>query len=139
MGRLISLTAVLGTVALISLAAPAVADPSSPRTSSVLELDCDGTVHEVVVFSNGRFSPALDADSNSVFVPVSFGEVNGTITDSEGTVIDTFTDPPATKGAGKNADLHCTFSDTDTFEDPQLGELTFSVSGEVAGFVTPRH
>ena len=105
----------------------------------MLELDCDGTVHEVVVFSNGRFSPALDADSNSVFVPVSFGEVNGTITDSEGTVIDTFTDPPATKGAGKNADLHCTFSDTDTFEDPQLGELTFSVSGEVAGFVTPRH
>jgi hypothetical protein len=139
MGRLISLTAALGTVALITLGAPAVADPVNAKNSSVIDLVCGGTSYEIVVNSNGAFSPAHDIHSNKVFVPVWFGEVTVTITDSEGTVVDTFTDPPATKGAGKHADIHCTFDDSGTFEDPELGTLTFSASGEVAGFVTPRH
>lgn len=139
MGRLISLTAALGTVALIGIGAPAVADPINAKNSSVIDLECDGTTHEVVVNGNGRWSPAHDAHSNAIFVPVWFGEITGTVTDSEGTVIDTFTDSPMTKGAGKHAEIHCTFTDTGTFDDPELGELTFSVTGEVAGFVTPRH
>ena len=52
-----------------------------------------------MVNSNGAFRPAHDVDSNKVFVPVWFGEINGTITDSEGTVVDSFSEPPATKGA----------------------------------------
>lgn len=138
MGRLTSLTAVLGTVALLTLGAPAVADPSNPKNSSVLELDCDGTTYEVVVYSNGDWSPAHDVNSNAIFVPVWFGEGTATITDSEGNVVDSFTEPPSTKGAGKHANVHCTFEDSGTFEDPELGTLTFSFSGEVKGFVTPR-
>jgi hypothetical protein len=138
MGRLLSLTAALGTVALITLGAPAAADPSNPKNSSVLELDCDTGTFEVVVNSNGDWSPAHDVDSNAIFVPTWFGEGTGTVTDSEGNVIDSFTEPPATKGAGKHAIIHCTFEDSGTFQDPELGELTFSFSGSVAGFVTPR-
>jgi hypothetical protein len=139
MGRLLPLTAALAAVTLVGLGTPAVADPVNAPSGSVIDLTCDGTTYQVAVNGNGQWGVATDVGSNKVFIPVWFGEVNGTVTDSEGTVIETFSDPPATKGAGKHADIHCIFADSGTFDDPELGELTFSVSGEVAGFVTPRH
>jgi hypothetical protein len=140
MGRPISLTAALGTVALITVGAPAVADPVGSPRASVIELMCDGTTYHAAINGNGNWgSPAHDVDSTMVFVPVRFGEISGTITDPEGNTEPLFTDPPATKGAGKHADLDCTFTDTFSFTEPGVGEFTINVSGEVSGFIAHRH
>ena len=139
MGRLISLTAALGTVALISLGAPAVADPINSPRGSVIEIDCGDTTYHAAINGNGRWSPALDVDSNTVLIPVWFGEITGIATDSEGHSFELFTEPPMTKGAGKHADIDCTFADSFSFTDPEAGLLTVEVTGEVKGFVTPRH
>jgi hypothetical protein len=103
---------------------------------------CDnGVTYEVTVNGNGAFTPAHDSASTSVLVPTAFGAIHGVITDSDGNVIDQFTDPPAAKGnSGKHARAtmtSCTFTITDSFEDPQLGLLTATVEGSVTGFVTP--
>lgn len=119
----------------ICLAAPASADP----TGEAFALTCEGTTYAVVVKGNGLFTPAHDADSNTNFMPVFFGEFHGTVTDGTGEVIDSFTDPPVTKGTGKNADLDCTYTFAGTFEDPELGILTVEGTGTVSGFTTPRH
>jgi hypothetical protein len=74
-------------------------------------------------------------------VPTAFGEFHGTVTDSDGNVIDEFVDPPMTKGNSGNHALattaSCTYSVSDSFEDPELGLLTFAGEGSVTGFVTP--
>jgi hypothetical protein len=140
MGRLISLTAALGTVAVLTLAAPAAADPVGSPRASVIALTCDGTTYHAAVNGNGNWgTPALDTDSSMVFVAVRFGEVSGTITDPEGNTEPLFADPPATKGAGKHADIDCTFTDTFSFTEPGVGEFTINVSGEVSGFIAHRH
>jgi hypothetical protein len=55
--------------------------------------------------------------------------------------IDQFTDPPMVKGNSGNlaraTTTSCTFTFTDSFEDPDLGLLTFTGDGSVTGFVTP--
>lgn len=118
----------------ICVAAPASADPKGDTVA----LTCEGTTYMVVVNGNGMFTPAHDTGSNTTFIPVSFGEFTGTITDEDGEIIDSITDPPFTKGAGKNADLDCSYTFTGTFQDPELGLLTFTGTGTVSGFATPR-
>lgn len=64
----------------------------------------------------------------------------GTLTDADGNVIDTFTEPPAARGQSSRAPreyITCTFSFSETFEDPDLGLLTFEGTGTVTGFATP--
>jgi len=138
-GRIAFLAAVV--LGLSSLLTPsAAADPSGAKNSQEIPLTCGGTTYTVIVNGNGAFTPAHDADSNTVFIPVSFGPFTGTITDEDGNVVDSFTDPADSKGAGKNADLECTFSFSETFEIPELGPgtFTFTGSGSVKGFATPR-
>lgn len=133
MMRRLAVTAGCALAALICVAAPASADPKG----ETFALTCEGTTYIVVVGGNGLFTPAHDTGGNTNFVPVSFGEFTGTVTDENGDVVDTFTEPPATKGAGKNADLDCSYTFTGTFEDPELGLLTFAGTGTVSGFATP--
>ena len=114
---------------------PATADPKG----EVVPLDCDdGTTYLVAVNGNGAFSPGHDTASTATVVPVSFGEFTGMITDEAGNVLETFVDPPVSKGNASLAEVSCTFSFTETFEDPELGTLTFTGSGSVEVFVTPR-
>ena len=131
--------AALAALCVAGLPAQAGADPTGAKSASVFDLVCDdGTTTQIVVNGSGNWTPAHDVGSNAIFVPVSFGEVTGTVTDEQGNVVDSFTDPPMSKGPGKNADLQCTFSGTFSFPDPDLGLLTVEVSGDVAGFRTPR-
>lgn len=132
--RRLAVTSGCALAASICVAAPASADPAGDPFA----LTCEGTTYMVVVKGNGLFTPAHDTASNTNFMPVSFGEFTGTITDENGEVIDSFTDPPITKGAGKNADLDCSYTFMETFEDPELGVLTFAGTGTVSGFATPR-
>ena len=101
----------------------------------------NGVTYQVTVNGNGAFTPAHDIASTSILVPTAFGETHGVITDSNGNVIDQFTDPPVVKGNSGNQAratmASCTFTITDSFEDPQLGVLTVTVEGSVGGFVTP--
>lgn len=123
---------------LAGLAAPASADPSNAPEAGLLELVCGEDTFDIVVNGNGNWTPAHDAGSNAIFVPTWFGEVHFVLTMADGTILEEGTEPARTKGSGKNADLQCTFHETGSFEDPELGVLTFHVDGEVAGFHTPR-
>jgi hypothetical protein len=116
------------------------ADPGNAKNAQVIPLTCGDTTYTVIVNGNGAWTPAHDSASNTVFVPVWFGEFSGTITDENGNVVDSFTEPATTKGAGNNADIECTYSVTNTFQDPELGPgtFTFSGSGSVRGIATPR-
>jgi hypothetical protein len=114
-------------------AAPATADP---KKGELVPLDCDnGQTYSAYVNGNGEFTPAHDADSNSMLIPTSFGEFHGTVTDSQGNVVDEFTEPGAAKGksaSGKKDLITCEFS----FEGTEDG-LTFKGGGTVTGFITP--
>jgi len=132
----------LSGLALVAAAGPVAADPVNAPEATHVPLTCDnGHTYDAVVNGDGDFSPAHDLNSNKMLVPTSFGEFTGTITDSEGNVLDSFTDPPSSKGqSGKKhrkTATSCTFTFGETFEDPELGTLTFSGAGSVTGFVTP--
>jgi hypothetical protein len=135
-------TALLVTVLLIAGsvggASAAWADPKGAPVPVV----CDnGKTYQVTVNGNGAFTPAHDLASTTILVPTAFGEFHGTVTDSSGNVIDEFTDPPMTKGSSDSQQrattTACTYVVTDTFQDPDLGTLTFTGMGTVTGFVTP--
>jgi hypothetical protein len=131
---------VIGLAVATSLvgAGAASADPKGESFA----LSCDnGVTYEVTVNGNGAFTPAHDLASTSILVPTAFGEVHGTLTDADGNVIEEFVDPPVAKGSSGNharaTMAECTFTISDTFDDPDLGPLTFTAVGSVTGFVTP--
>ncbi len=139
--KALSLLAIAGLTMAASLAGAgaAAADPTKAQT---LTLVCDnGSTYTVVVNSSGAWSPAHDVNSTSTLVPVSFGEVHGTVTDANGSVVDGFTDPAMVKGRSgsqlRATSASCTFTSDDTFEDPDLGPLHVHVEGSVVGFATP--
>jgi hypothetical protein len=125
----------------LALAAPAHADPQGDSFALV----CDnGSAYTVTANGNGDFTPALDTESNTVFVPTSFGEFHGTVTNAEtGELIDTFTEPGGMKGKSERSratSVHCTFSFSGDEFDPDLGiTIHFEASGTVTGFATPVH
>ena len=119
-------------------ASAASADPKGETFPVV----CDnGVTYEVTINGNGEFTPAHDSTSNSILVPTAFGELHGTITDANGNVIDEFVDPAAFKGRSdkqtRATTTACTFTITDSFDDPDLGPVTFTGVGSVTGFITP--
>lgn len=131
--------ALLLAAAPLGLATSAHADPGG----DTFALDCDnGTSYTVVTAGNGAFTPAHDADSNTVFVPTSFGEFHGTVTDAEtGEVLDEFTEPPAVKGSSekqRGTSVTCTFTFSGDEFVPELGgTIHFEGGGTVSGFSTP--
>ena len=101
-------------------------------------------MYQVVVNGNGEFTPAHDLGSNRVFIPVAFGPFTGVITDAEGNVIDSFTEPGTSKGqSAKKGDFTTctfTFSFTNTGPTEQDGlppGATFTGSGTVTVRITP--
>jgi hypothetical protein len=93
----------------------------------------------VSVNGNGAFTPGHDLASTTILVPTAFG-VHGVLTDADGNVIDEFVDPPMVKGSSSKqraTTTSCTFTITESFEDLDLGPLTFTGDGSVTGFVTP--
>jgi hypothetical protein len=117
----------------------ATADPTKAQTFTLV---CDnGHTYTVVVNSSGAWSPAHDVNSTSTLIPLSFGETTGTVTDLNGNVVDSFSDPAMAKRSAATYDLAtttaCTFSSDDTFVSPDLGPLNVHVEGSVVGFVTP--
>ena len=137
-GRAALIVAGLVIASSIASAGAVSADPKG----EVVPLVCDnGVTYQVAVNGNGEFSPGHDLASTSVLVPTAFGEFHGTVTDSAGNVVDEFTDPAITKGSSgdqaRATTTTCTFTVTDTFQDPELGPLTFTAEGSVTAFVTP--
>ncbi len=130
-GKLAGLLATGGL--LLAVAAPAGADPKGGDT---FPLVCDdGNTYTVTTNGNGEFTPAHDVNSTSMLIPLSFGEFQGTVTYPDGTT-EQITEPGISKGqSGKNAKntVTCTFS----FSGTEDG-VTFSATGTVVGFVTPR-
>jgi hypothetical protein len=128
----------LAIAATLGSASAASADPKGEP----VPVTCDnGVTYEVAVNGNGAFTPGHDLASTTILVPTSFGEFHGTVTDSDGNVIDEFVDPPMTKGSSGNqaraTTTSCTLTITEIFDDPELGTLTFTGEGSVTGFVTP--
>jgi hypothetical protein len=123
----------------LALATPARADPGG----DTFQLDCDnGSSYTVTASGEGAFTPAFDADSNTVFIPTSFGEFNAVVTNAEtGEVIDGFSEPPAVKGSSGKAratTLNCTFTFSGDEYVPELGfTIHFEGTGSVTGFSTP--
>jgi predicted metal-dependent enzyme (double-stranded beta helix superfamily) len=136
-----SLLAVTGLVAaaMWASAGTASADPTKAQT---LTLVCDnGHTYTVVVNSSGAWSPAHDVNSTSTLIALSFGETTGTVTDANGQVVDSFSEPATVKGSAsshvRGTTAACTYTSDDTFVDPDLGPLHVHVDGSVVGFVTP--
>jgi hypothetical protein len=114
---------------------------ADPHGQEIL-IACDnGVTYHASINGNGAWSPAHDLASTTILIPIVIGEFHGTLTDASGTVIDEFTDPATTKGSSGNqaraTTTSCTFTIDDTFEDPDLGTVTFHGEGTVTGFVTP--
>jgi len=136
--KILVITATLGLATTLCLAAPASADPGGPQ----FPVTCaSGVTYLVTANGNGNWTPAHDSASNTILIPTSFGTFHGEVRDSAGTLIDSFDEPGAIKGmSGKKERVTtttCTFTFTEHFTDPELGELTFTGSGGVTGFVTP--
>jgi hypothetical protein len=116
-------------------AATAAADPTGSKKSSLVTIQCGTTTYQAVVNGNGAWSPAHDLASNSILIPIAFGEQNGVFTDPSGTP-HPFTDPPRAKGSSSPNGaplIDCTFHIEQSFPDG----ASIVVDGSVTGFVTP--
>jgi hypothetical protein len=136
-GRVFVAAAGLGVAAVLSISAPASADPQG----HAIEIHCDNsTTYWAVGEGHGQFAPVHDVDSNSLLIPTAFGEFHGVITDSTGAVVEEFTDPPATKGSStrsRGTSVSCTYFTSGHFDVPGLGRLDVTGTGTVEAFVTP--
>ena len=140
MPRRAAAAALMTTGLVLAPAGAAVADPAV--SGDLATLICDnGETYTVAVNGNGEFTPAHDVDSTHTLVATSFGATTITLATADGTVIDTFGDPPSAKGgqAGKDraTTTACDFQLVTQFPDEELGILTLTVNGTVTGFVTP--
>ena len=129
----------LATCVGLVLTAPAAQADPKPEDGSFL-LVCGEVTYEVVVNGDGDFTPAHDVGSTRTFVPTSFGEFTVVVTDADGEVVDTFTDPVLDKGSSnkpRRTSLTCTYGFEEHFVDPELGPLHIEGSGTVTGFYTP--
>jgi hypothetical protein len=130
---------------ILGAAAPAIADPKG----ETFELPCDnGQTYTVVVAEGGNedhskndWTPAHIVGGGTI-IPVSFGEFTGTITNSAGQVVESFTEEGDTRGqSAKNArnTITCDLTFSETFVDPADGmTYTFTGGGTVTGFIAPR-
>ena len=143
--RKLSTLLVASGLILGAAAAPAGAAPKG----ETFELPCDnGQTYTVAVSEGGNddhskndFTPAHIVGGGTI-IPVSFGEFTGTITNSSGQVVDSFTEEGDDRGqSGKNArnTITCDLTFSETFVDPADGmTYTFTGSGTVTGFIAPR-
>ncbi len=113
-------------------ATPAGADPKKGDTFG---LECDnGQSYVIAVNGNGDFTPGHLFDSTAVIVPLSFN-VSGTVTDAGGTTSFNFSKSKGQPTTSADDIVTCTFGGSGS-ED--AGATTFTFSGTVTGFITPR-
>jgi hypothetical protein len=142
-------------IAVVGIGSAAWAAPTNAKGALPVTAVCDnGHTYSLVVNGgggggngNGNSSQSYNAahfvTSNSVFVPVSFGESTFTQTDASGNVVFQQTQPAAAKGNGNatgpaNAtSLSCTYTFSQTVTDPTTGDVLFTNtgSGSVEGFL----
>ena len=143
MRKTMAATAALGMAVLGSMAA-AGADPAQ---AGQVTITCGSSTSTYAVSGNGEFTPAHDLEGNSILVPTAFDGFAGVITDANGDVVDSFTDPGSVAKGNAQARgreiLHCTFEAVESFvataDDAPLVEgdtYTFTGSGGVTGFRT---
>jgi hypothetical protein len=125
--------ALLFPLALAPLSASA--DPAADSTP--FELTCGNETYSVVTAGNGEWTPAHDTESNLVFVPHAFGPFHGEVRDAAGQVVDSFDEPGARQGKGKQPnDVSCvyTFEEVSDGSDPEFpAGYSFHGSGTVTG------
>ena len=126
----------LASAAVLPLAAFAALPASAaPARAGAVTVQCGATTYQTWVNGNGQFTPAHDLASTSTLIPLAFGPTTFTVTDPNGVVVDSGTDPAAAKGSSAHAAgaQWCTFSLSGTDE----AGFTFSLTGDVLGKVTP--
>lgn len=129
--------AAAATVLGLATWAPAHADPANAKNAFPIQVSCDnGVDYAAVANGNGAFSPAHDLASTATLIPIAFSNQSFVITDPDGNVVDSGPVPDSMKrGASahnKNATVHCSYSGTQMAPDGS----TFTISGDVLGFVT---
>jgi hypothetical protein len=134
----ITLGAAAAAVLGIAAWPPAQADPTNAKNALPITIACDnGQTYSAVVNGNGAWTPAHDLDSTAILIPVAFGPQTVTISDADGNIIDQETGPatqkPGASAHNRNATTNCSFIGSATAPDG----TTFTVSGDVQGFVTP--
>jgi hypothetical protein len=113
---------------LVSASAVAIAAPVNAKNASQITIVCPSGTYTAVVNGNGDFTAAHAVDSNTVLIPIAFGEFIGTI---NGVVVDD--EPPLVKGNsvpgnGRIQECNYTFR-AETPDGPFVG------SGSVTGFI----
>ena len=138
MARLIACAAlVLALVSVLGSGASAAPIKSKSPDAFFTTLNCGTESFDVVVIGQGNWSVAHLADGKGVFHPTAFPSFVGTVTDSEGNIVEEINEPPVAKKNVPNNKapiLHCSY--TVSFTDPEAG-LTFSGTGTVEGYITP--
>ena len=90
----------VAAVAASVFAGVATGAPVNARNTATITVTCpSGTISGVVILVRGEFTPAFASGSNTVFIPIAFGEFTGTGVDAEGNVLFTVDEPPLAKGA----------------------------------------
>lgn len=113
---------------LVSGSAVAVAAPVNAKSASQITIVCPNGTYRAVVNGNGNFTAAHDINSNTVLIPIAFGEFIGKI---NGVVVDD--EPPLAKGNsvppnGRMQECNYTFT-------AQTPDGLFVGSGSVTGFI----
>src|SRR3954470_12486169 len=113
---------------LVSGSAVAGAAPVSAKNASQITIVCPSGTYTAVVNGNGNFTAAHDIHSNTVLIPIAFGEFIGKI---NGVVVDD--EPPLAKGnsvPGNGRIEECNYTFT-----AQTPDGLFVGSGSVTGFI----
>jgi hypothetical protein len=109
--RYVVTVVVAGLVAALTAGVVRGAPVNAPKTAD-LTLTCpSGTISAVINLVRGEWIPAHATDSNTVFIPLAFGEFTGAGIDADGNVLFTVDLPPLVKGSAvpENRDLvECT-------------------------------
>jgi hypothetical protein len=118
---------VVAVAAVVGASAVAQAAPVNSKNAFPITLVCPSGTYSAVVNGHGSFTAAHDTDSNTVLIPIAFGEFIGTI---NGVVVED--DPPVVKGNsapanGRVEDCYYTVQ----FDTP---DGVFMGSGSVTGF-----
>jgi hypothetical protein len=134
--RRIGAVAAIAGAATVAFASSASADPQKGGPLTLNCADPVGTV-EAVVFSNGRWSPALDSNSNAVLHPVAFSDQFFEVRDADsGDLIFKEEPPSVAKNAPANKQVvACTYVQEFLGVDPETGEpVIIKFGGTVEGW-----
>lgn len=118
---------VLALIVLLSASAVALAAPINAKRALPITIYCPSGTYAAVVNGNGAFTAAHAVNSNTVLIPIAFGEFVATIDD---VVVED--DPPTVKGGAAPANGRVeTCYYTVQFDTP---DGLFEGTGTVTGF-----